>query len=233
MSDDIMAYSEQCTPFQLKKNDYLCIVEDASGAQIWIGLKKGADGQMEMAAVNPALRGEGTTDVVVSADVSPVQWKPFENAILVRFGAEKVPFVVDLADPRELPRFTPDAKLTVDLTAFADALTLHESEAAYYASQSGREIKFSADHFIPSGMFAGGAKDEEGPTAHAAFAGKILKAALRQNGTGKGSYWWMLVETFGGARINVVADPAMVKAPPRVGGHLEGEFWISGRLAKK
>ncbi|HEY0028736.1 MAG TPA: hypothetical protein VGC35_12780 [Allosphingosinicella sp.] len=232
METELIAHVEQCALVPLAKDDDLCIVEDASGAELWIGLRKGAGDRMEIATVNPALRGEGSMAVVVESDVSPAEWKPFETAIQVHFGGLEVPFVMDLADPREAPRFTRKAKLNVDLTAFADSLTLYESEAAFSASQKGREIQYAADYFIPSGMFAAEGPGEAAPSAHVAFAGKILKSDLRQNGTGKGSYWWMLVETLSGARINVVADPAMVKAPPRVGGHLEGEFWISGRLPR-
>ena len=232
MGADLGRYAERCQPVRLDGDDYLCIVRDSSGAEIWIGSKKLADDRMSVVTVNPALQGEGRTDVVVAGDVSDAQWKPFEVAVQVRFGEDEVPLVIDLADPREAASFAPGAKLSVDLTAFADALTLHDSEAAYLASQDDREIKLAPAYFIPSGMFGSGDEPPARPTAHALFAGRIVRSELRRNLVGNGGYWWMLVETYGGALVNVVADPETVTGSPKAGGHIEGQFWISGRLRK-
>jgi hypothetical protein len=231
LSANMIAYAQQCEPSQLQGDDYLCIVRDKSGAELWLGLRKNASGAFDLWTANPAFDGEGKVDVVVDGDVSPAEWRPFEIRVQARFGGEQVPLILDLANPREAARFSSKAALALNITAFADEISFHDSEAAYYASQADREIKFASNHFIPSGMFAEGAEAKDKPSAHALFAGKILKIELRQNDKGKGKYWWFLVETMDQAILNVVADPEAVKATPKAGGYLAGSFWMSARLA--
>jgi hypothetical protein len=228
----LMAFAEQCAPVQLKGDNYVCVLRDQSGGELRIGLKKQADGGMEIATFNPAFQGEGRTEVTANLNVSDPQWQPFEVTLQARFGEDDVPLIVDLADPTEAGRFTRGAKLSLDITAFADELTLHDSEAAYHAAQKDGEVKFAANHFIPAGMFAAENEANARPTAHALFAGKVLKSELRRNAIGKADYWWLLVETYGGAIVNVVADPGMVKTAPKIGGTVAGAFWMSGRLRK-
>lgn len=231
MGEDVSAYVQLCDPIQLAGNDYLCVVRYKSGAELWVGLKRTNDETVEITTVNPALAGEGVMKVVVDGDVSDAEWRPFEIAVQAHFGEYEVPLVFDLADPREADRFSPGAPVTIDLTAFADEISVHESEATYHQSQDGREVKFASNHFIPSGMFADGTESKR-PTAHAIFAGRILKSELRQNETGKGRYWWFLVETMDKAIVNVLADPETVLVTPKVGGYLSGSFWLSARLSK-
>lgn len=231
MAADAHVYLQQCTPTELADSKLVCVVRDATGAELWFGLTVNAAGEAEMAALNPAFAGKGSAKIVVDGDVSPADFKPFENRIQARVGRDEIPLILDLADPGEAGHFTPGAAVTVDITAFADDISLHETEAAYYASQSDQKISFASNHFIPSGMFGdeGAAKV---PTAHALFAGQIVESELRRNEKGKRSYWRFLVRTLDGVLVNVVADPADVKAAPKVGGYLAGSFWMSARLSK-
>jgi hypothetical protein len=43
------------------------------------------------------------------------------------------------------------------------------------------------------------------------------------------SFCWALVKTLGGT-VDVVVDPALLEATPRVGSIVKGVFWLSGRL---
>jgi hypothetical protein len=230
-ADDLIKYAETCEPLLLQADHRICVISDRSGAEIWVGLDAKA-GQFEAQTFNPALRGKGRTQVIVDGDVSAAQWKPFEITIQAEFAEAKTPLIFELADPREASAFLPKAKLEVDLTGFADEVEIFESETAYYASQQTKEVKFASNHFIPSGMFKESEADKT-PTPHALFAGTILDSELRQNERGKAQYWWVLVRTYDGAVVNVVADPAMVKSRPPKGGILSGSFWLSGRLVRR
>lgn len=225
------AYVQQCELSRLRDQDHVCVVRDATGAELWIGLRKTGQEEMELVTLNPAFAGEGKAAVTVDGDVSPAAWKAFEVRVQGRISADEIPLILDLADPREAPRFTRGAVLNLDITAFADKISVHDSEAAYYASQTGDGMKFASTHFIPSGMFADEGAAAE-PAAHALFAGKILKTELRRNEKGAGEYRWFLVQTIGDALVNVVADPETLKATPKVGGYLAGSFWLSARLSK-
>jgi hypothetical protein len=144
--------------------------------------------------------------------------------------------VFDLADPAEALRLKPGTKVPVSLSAFVFQPAVYADEAAYYAAQKkdGEDKPiFSANYFIPSGMFASGdaPKAAARPTAEALFAGKVLKAERRHNQAGGEDFVWALVETYGGATIDVVIDPRSLPVLPSVGSILDGDFWISGRIA--
>ncbi len=232
MGADVEVYARSCELTPLQGSNLLCVIEDKSGAELWVGFKGTSRDNLELFTFNPSLSGEGRTEIVVDGDVSPADWRPFEIRIQARFADDETPLILDLADPREAVRFAPKSRLVADITAFADEIAFHDSEAAYYAGQKDREIKFAANHFIPSGMFADGSGASKEPSAHALFAGKIKKMELRSNETGKAKYWWFLVETYDGAVFNVVADPSQVRSTPKIGGLLDGSFWLSARVAK-
>ena len=231
MGADAAAYTDRCEPTALDDQNIACVVRDGSGSELWLGLKKTPAGEAELTTLNPAFAGDARVALVIDGDVSPAEWKPFEMRVQAHFAGDEIPLILDLADPREATRFAPGATVNADITAFADEIGLFETEAAYFASQKDHKINLAANHFIPAGMFSadGAAKV---PTAHALFAGKILKSALRRNDKGRASYWWFLVETLDGVGLNVVADPAQVKTAPQAGSILAGSFWMSARLAK-
>ena len=230
MGAHLIKLAEDCPTIALTSGNQLCVIRDESGAELWIGLQQKPDGSAEMKTVNPAMRGKGKTAMSVSADISPAEWKPFEYRIKGELSGE-VPFVVDLADPQEIAKFKPGAKLSLDITAFADEIEVFDSEKSYYASQESKQLKFASNHFIPSGLFSPDGKAGHEPTAHALFAGEILESELRKNRVGKGDYWWILVRTFDGALFNVVADPTDVSISPKPRGIVSGSFWLSARLS--
>ena len=231
-SSDLSRYIQVCTPEQLSPDKLVCVISDKSGAELWIGLTKKGEGAVQLETANPAFIGSGSTKIFVTADASDPDWLPYEHRVQAQFATGEAPIILDLADPREAAQFVPDARLDVDITAFADELSNYESEAAYYDSQKIEKIKFASNHFIPSGMFNEGLDEKKFPTAHALLAGSVLRAERRQNVVGKGSYWWALVETFDGAKINVVVDAEALKSEPKVGSILSGSFWLSAPLAK-
>lgn len=232
LARDVEHYAQRCEPIELQPTKVVCLVSDKSGAELWIGFDEKPDGRKELQTFNPALRGKGSTKIVVTAVASQPEWQPFENTIQADFAHARTPLIFDLADPREVSRFNVGAALEVDLTAFADEIAVYRSEKAYYRSQKKAKIKFAANHYVPSGMFSTGSENA-GPSAHALFAGQILEAELRRNERGDGQYWWMLVRTYDDATINVVAHLSQLEAKPVVGGTLSGSFWLSARIAKK
>lgn len=76
------------------------------------------------------------------------------------------------------------------------------------------------------GLFTFGKGPEE---ASADFAGHILEVENRTNELWGTSFCWELVGTFGGA-FDAVIDSELLGSPPRVGGVLQGSFWLSGRI---
>lgn len=223
-----------CAPADLPPPNLVCRVKDPSGGELTIGLTRGEGGQAEFVTLNPGFTGEGRTQVEITADVSAPEWKPFEVTISARFAGEETPLVFDLADPAQAELFKPGAKTAVDIAAFGFQPSLYADEAAFARSQGKAKVRFASNAFVPTGLFAeaqGGTLTKDGrPTAYADFAGKVLKAELRVNKAGSGRFWWALVETYGGATVDVVMDPRTVHGDLRPGAILAGRFWLSARL---
>jgi hypothetical protein len=231
----MLALMSNCAVQPLDEQDGICLIKDASGAELRIGVKRSSDGQWEIQTANPAFAGEGHAEVEISSDVSDPDYKLFEASISAHFAGQEVPIVFELADPRAAPAFKAGAKVVVDIAAFSYAPEVFTDEAAYYKAQQKEKVPFAANHFVPSGMFlesAGGAMPDgsKRPTPYADFAGKVLKAEMRSNALGT-RFWWAEVSTFGGAVFDVVMDPASIKTDPKPGAIVSGRFWLSARVA--
>ena len=72
--------------------------------------------------------------------------------------------------------------------------------------------------------------DDAPPRAEAVFSGHVLESGRRTNRLTGADFIWCLVETLGGV-YDVVIDPELLPDVPRVGGVLQGSFWLSGRIA--
>lgn len=235
MSRSIEPLAERCVPETLAGADLVCLVRDPSGAELWIGLRKQSNGQAELSSLNPGFAGEGRAKARIVADASDPGLKPFEIAVSATLAGDEIPFVFDLADPRQAAQATPGKAVAVSLTGFSFDVQIFKDQKSYYAAQKkgGAGVTFASNHFIPSGAFTpemGGMAKEDRPTPYADFAGTVVKSQLRTNAAGRGSFWWALVRTYGDCTIDIVFDPHQVKLAPAPGTVVSGRFWLSGRL---
>ena len=140
------------------------------------------------------------------------------------------PFVFDLPDYDLHCTIRIPGPATIQLAAFAHELQGFLNEDAYNAAQ-GNDIKFAAESFIPSGLFApgsGGGRREQ-PEAMAIFSGRVLVTQILTNPVTSQRFYWARVRTLGG-EVDVVADPQVVRGKVVKGGIIKGTFWLSGRL---
>ena len=153
------------------------------------------------------------------------------------------PFVADLpdfdaaTDGLELPW-----KGQMQVAAFARTLTCWPDDAAYEAAEQerwghretaeGQPVRgFAAESFIPAGMFTPGQGENAQPTADALFTGHVLATEILTNAHTGMTFRHVLVRSLGG-EYDVVADPTVVEGEPVVGGVVQGQFWLSGRLLR-
>jgi hypothetical protein len=228
-------HSGRCQPIQLTATDIVCVARDASGGDLWISVRRRADGQNEFITLNPGFAGEGRARIEIVAQNSDPEYLPFEVGVAARFSDQKTPVVFDLADPSQAALAKGGTSLTVDLAAFSFEPKVYSDEQSYLASQAKANVRLAPNFFIPSGSFfekVGGAMpdDAKRPTAYADFAGKALKVSHRSNVTGGQDFWWALVETYEGATIDVVMDSSTLTKEPKVGSIISGRFWLSGRV---
>jgi hypothetical protein len=226
-----------CKPRALDETSINCVVRDRSGAELSIGLRKGLDGATSLMTMNLGFVGEGRAKLSISGDSSDPEWRPFEITRAARFAGDEAPLIFDLADPREAAEIRPGSEVTISIAAFSYDPEIYADAKAFAEAQQkdGAKITFAPNYFIPTGMFfekVGGAMpdDAKRPTPYADFAGTVLKADMRRNTAGGASFWWVLAETYGGATVDVVIDPATIKTEPKPGNIVTGRFWMSGRL---
>jgi hypothetical protein len=202
------------------------------GAELW--LQAADDG--DVIGMNPHFDAHSSVRVRLSARVC----RPGETALDGAFhgwadpqedepecGA--YPFVFDSPDFARYAELDLPSVQTAHVVAFAHEIQAFESPEAFDRSQP-EERKFASQFFIPSGLFQPGGGETDPPAALAVFAGHVLQADRRTNPATGRDFYWALVASHGGS-YDVVADPSLLEEPPVVGGVIQGQFWLSGRLA--
>ena len=121
--------------------------------------------------------------------------------------------------------------VTLQVAAFAQQITVHDSEAAYHTAQAAQGTSFPSRSFVPSGLISPSGEPVTPPESHALIAGHVLAAAPRMNSVTGEPYWWALVDTIGGT-FDVVVDPPLLSGPIHSGNVVSGWFWLSGRVRR-
>jgi hypothetical protein len=205
---------------------------DASGAAIYLQ----ANASQELIGFNPHFEGKSRRTVCLTRAIEK-ESSELDGAFYAWANpaeennpeSGEYPFVFDAPDFRVYTN--PDFPQTrqVQLTAFAsNEFRIFKSEQDFYDSQDD-EWQFASKSFVPSGLINLEADDTQPPLAFGVFTGEIKEFELKTNGLTGEKFYWFLVDTLGG-EADVVADPKLVAVEPGVGGYLNGQFWLSGKL---
>ncbi len=206
---------------------------DPSGAELWIQINN----QKEVVGVNPHFNGESIRHVKLTASIERPEsildgayhcWaKELEEE------SELFPFVFDVPDyDTDVATIFPRT-IKMQLTAFTREISYFE-DADKFMEEQGDEFKWAARSFIPSGLFNPGEEAGELGSAEAIaiFSGDIVEVKKKLNQQTGIEFYWLLVNTLGGA-VDVVADLRYFKNLPSIGGIIHGQFWLSGRFAER
>ena len=201
------------------------------GAELWLQ----ADRKNRFIGGSPHFSGTSQVQIGLVDRVK----RPYDNALEGAFRAwadptpegptnGAYPFVFDAPDFAAYPDFKVPSLATAQISAFAEEITVYESQEAFLASQTG-EHKLAPQSFIPLGLFPDSAQGKESADARAWFAGHVLKSEKRVNDLSGETFIWASVETLGGTYDVVVASSMMDELPVE-GSVVSGSFWLSGRL---
>jgi hypothetical protein len=203
-----------------------------SGEQLWLQVKYSGDAM----GMNPHFEGKSNVRVALEARVVRDAHTPLDGTFLAWANPPEgataggdYPFVFDCPDAAIHDALALPATATAQIAAFAQTITIYESQAAYDAAQAAQGLSFEARSFIPSGLISPSGEPVTPPESHALIAGEVVEAAERHNAVTGEPFWWALVDTVGGT-FDVVIDPSLVEAPIRAGNIVSGWFWLSGRL---
>lgn len=204
----------------------------ASGEQLWLQVKRTGDAM----GMNPHFEGKSSVRIAVEARVSREAHTPLDGTFLAwanpQDGAATggdYPFAFDCPDAAVHEALALPVTVTAQIAAFAQQLSVYESEAAYNAAQAEQGQSFPSRSFIPSGLMSPSGEPIAPPESHALMSGHIIEAEARENTVTGEPFWWALMDTRGGT-FDVVIDPSLLTAPVRAGNVVSGWFWLSGRL---
>lgn len=205
-----------------------------SGEQLWLQVKRSGDAM----GMTPHFEGRSEVHARLEARVARDTHTPLDGTFLAWARSDghdapggEYPFVFDCPDARVHDTLELPASVVLQVAAFAQQLTVHESEAVFHDHQASQGTSFASRSFIPSGLVSPAGEPVTPPESHALMAGHVADAGPRTNGVTGAGYWWALLDTVGGT-FDVVVDPAILDAPIRAGNVLSGWFWLSGRVRR-
>lgn len=209
------------------------IYKDASQAEIWGQVNN----QNEYAGINPHYRGKSKRRVRLTNELqcphSELNGSFYAWAAPEADNPEpesgQYPFVFHVPNAKVYTQVKFPQDLDIQLTAFAQEMSVFANETAFQESQAEEEVSWATQSFIPSGLFSPEGGHDDAPKAYAIFTGVIKEFELKTNAFTQESFYWLLVDTLGG-EVDVVADPRYFGEAPQVGGVVSGQFWLSGHL---
>jgi hypothetical protein len=205
-----------------------------SGEQLWLQVKHNGDAM----GMNPHFEGKSSVRVAVEARIARDAHTPLDGTFLAwanppadAVAGGDYPLAFDCPDAATHDALTLPATLSAQIAAFAQQVTVHESQNAYDAAQAAQGLPFPSRSFIPSGIISPSGEPVTPPESHALIAGEVIEATERRNTVTGQPFWWALVDTVGGT-FDVVIDPALLSNPIQPGNVISGWFWLSGRLER-
>lgn len=208
---------------------------DASGASA--AVDTGPDG--EVACASPSFRGSSRLPVLVNAIAEDEDCRYCSRLIvdvLDDAGEMLYPLAVELEDINAVMGAVPAGeRRELQVTAFAESISVWPSEEAYYDQAASEEAALAAQSLIPIGFFTQPERrgllrrrGERMPTAHALLTGIVASLAERRNEATGASFWSLEIETFGGRYDAVVA--AYEADGLAEGAVVQLDGWLIGRL---
>lgn len=235
INEMIMHVLEVAKPVKTPRGFYL-VYTDSSGAEIYLQ----GNFDQELVGFNPHFAGKSRRTVsltqMIERDSSELDggFHAWANPSEGLDAEGDYPFVFDVPDFRAVGIAEFPALAQIQLTAFAsNDFQVFAGEDEYQNSQES-DLKYAAKMFVPVGLFAFDEKDGNidlnvvRPVGK--LAGEIVEFELKTNELSGAEFYWMLVDTLGGA-ADVVVDPKYVPVEPKIGGIVSGTFWLSGKVA--
>lgn len=231
---DLNALADQigplATPIAVAAGTYWRWTSDC-GAEVW--LQTNTD--HELVGMTPYFSGGSRVSIRLIARVRRDDDTALEGALHGWVDPDPTddasgayPIVFDAVDFCQFADLALPAIAETRVVAFAHEVSLFPSVAAYEASQTG-SVRFASKSFFPTGLFHTEADSSEPPASTAAFTGHVVASAVKTNELTGMTYYWALVETYGGV-FDVVIDPDLCREAPKVGAVLSGSFWLCGRI---
>ncbi len=208
---------------------YICY-SDRSGAELWLQF----DDEEELIGMNPHFKGQSRVSVGLIHPV-PRPQSPLDGAWFGWANPKDLsdpesgdfPFVFDAPDFRLQEADAQRRTALFQITAFPQEVTYFPNETAFSQAQEGEKVPFSAQSFIPVGLFS--KNRDHDPDAQVLMTGIVRRAEKRKNQISGVWFIWIELESFG-VTIDLVVDPADLVVSPSAGGVIQCQAWLSGQM---
>jgi len=137
------------------------------------------------------------------------------------------PMILDVPNLDLYRKIKKDSVISMQISAYTNTLSLFDSKEDYDRSQEENKLQYASECFVPIGMFT--TDKNAPPEAYAMLSGTIKSFEKRANSISNKAYYYFEVECLG-IIFDIVADTEYVSKEPVIGGVLNGEFWLSGKM---
>jgi hypothetical protein len=148
-----------------------------SGEQLWLQVKRNGDAM----GMNPHFEGKSSVRIAVEARVVRDSHTPLDGTFLAwanppdgAAAGGDYPFAFDCPDAATHDTLTLPVTVRAQIAAFAQQITVHDSQAAYDAAQAAQGLSFESRSFIPSGLISPSGEPVTPPEPHALIAGQVI-----------------------------------------------------------
>lgn len=201
--------------------------KDASGAALYVHI----EGERSIRGIIPCFVGKSRR-AIATVEAVPRDQYPFGGALLAWAEPKETkdpklglyPFVFEVPDFYSHAWGPFPQAAQIQLTAFANEdLVVYKTEEALSNASNGP--KLASHSFVPVGLFSENGAERD---SVALLTGQIKVVENKTNTLTGSSFYWLLVETFGGT-IDVVVARSLVPEPPQAGHFVRGQFWLVGK----
>lgn len=223
---------DRTVSIETTQGEYL-LFEDASGAELWLQIDK----KKRIVGLNPHFKGSSKHRVSLTS-CSEGNFSPLDGSFDAwsspgpdELDSGLYPFSFFAPNYRVFDGINIPQQLDVQFAAFAQHIEFFESELAYRNSQEAEGAMFAAQSFIPTSRFRDNTgEDGEISIAECMFTGIVGEYKRLTNHFTNEPFYWLEVESFGGAFDVVASQSHFAESEPIVGGVISGTFWLSGKI---
>ncbi len=227
--EDIFDQTESIVTTQ---GEYL-LFEDGSGAELWLQV----DNKKRVVGMNPHFKGSSRHHVSLTSS-SKGKFSPLDGSFDAwsspspdELDSGLYPFSFFAPNYRVFDGIKLPQQLDVQFAAFAHNIEFFESELAYTNSHKGDGAIFAAQSFIPTSRFRDNTgEDGDISIAECMFTGLVGDYKRLTNNFTNEPFYWLYIESFGGAFDVVASQDHFADCEPIIGGVISGTFWLSGKI---
>jgi hypothetical protein len=206
------------------------------GIEIWSQINE-VNGRNVLMDSNPHFSGLARMRVGL-LEVVTYDGRPSDGSIYVKTGiygsdpqAGDGSLLVDVPDFDVIrERLVPHSIITLQIAAFAEAITCYRTEEDFMSSQTplrefeGRPVYLGPELAVPH-------EDNGSISSDVHMTARVHSVNTTVN-LHTGVQFYHLCVTTQGGMMDVVADPSMLTDALQVGGVIRGDFWLSGKCVE-